>query len=208
MRRLSSVAVTVALVLVAVVAQAQTAAQSQPRLAVYVSNGPELIHFELDAAGARLTRRESVMLPQAVQYAWQHPSRKYLYVAWSEGAGRAQHGVTAFAIDPATGALRQLGEPIKLPQRTINLSTDIPGKNLLIVDNPAGLRVYRLEADGTIGAPVTQAAPLDVGVFAHQIRVDPSNTFAVLVTRGNIPEAGKPEDPGSMRIFSYNDGKL
>ena len=53
----------------------------------------------------------TVPLPAGVQYAWPHASHRYLYVASSSSAsgyGRAgtEHHVTAFKIDPATGALK------------------------------------------------------------------------------------------------------
>jgi 6-phosphogluconolactonase (cycloisomerase 2 family) len=61
--------------------------------------------------------------------------------------------------------------------------------------------------DGSIGAPVKQPA-LDTGVYAHQVRVDPSNKMVILVTRGNGPSGNKPEDPGALKVLSYQDGVL
>jgi 6-phosphogluconolactonase (cycloisomerase 2 family) len=68
--------------------------------------------------------------------------------------------------------------------------------------------VHRLNADGTIGAQVQQIGKLDTGIFAHQVRMTPSNRAAVLVTRGNHPDGGKPEDPGAIKTFSFNSGML
>ncbi len=79
---------------------------------------------------------------------------------------------------------------------------------LIAYNNPSGLTVYRLGRDGTIGSQIEQPEPLDVGIYAHQVRVDPSNKMVILVTRGNNPTHGKPEDPGALKIFSYNDGVL
>ncbi len=53
-----------------------------------------------------------------------------------------------------------------------------------------------------------QATVPDVGIFAHQILVTPSNTAAILVTRGNDPAGGKPEDPGALKVFTFKDGQL
>ena len=75
---------------------------------VYAAVGAELIHYDLDLEGATLTRRDSVTLPDSVQYAWPHPSRKYLYVAWSNGAGSNHHGVSAFRIDSTKGGSRRV----------------------------------------------------------------------------------------------------
>jgi 6-phosphogluconolactonase (cycloisomerase 2 family) len=49
---------------------------------------------------------------------------------------------------------------------------------------------------------------MDFGIYAHQVRVDPSNKMVILVTRGNAPSASKKEDPGALKVFSYQDGLL
>jgi 6-phosphogluconolactonase len=192
-------------VLTAVVAQAETPA----KVAVYASVGPDLIHYQVDVDGASLTKRESVTLPDSVQYAWPHPSKRYIYVAWSNGSGLDHHGVTAFRIDPASGALHPHGNPISLPARPVHITTDIPGTHLLVAFNdPSGLTVYGLAPDGTILSPIKQPASLDFGIYGHQVRVDPSDKMVILVTRGNGPAKGKPEDPGALKVFSYKDGTL
>src|SRR5579864_6234489 len=91
-------------------ANAQTTGSG--RVALYASVGAELTQYDVDIASATLTKRATVTLPANVQYAWPHPSRQYFYVAWSNGApgggpgaGGSRHGVSAFRIDPATGAL-------------------------------------------------------------------------------------------------------
>lgn len=202
--------------LIAAAGLAQTSAplgalhSSRPGSAVlYAAAGAELTQYDVDVEGATLAKRGSVTLPENVQYAWPHPSRKYLYVAWSNGAGSNHHGVSAFRIDSASGSLDPLGSPVSLAARPIHLSTDIPGTHVLIAYNdPSGLTVHRLGADGRIGSQVEQPAPLDAGIYAHQVRVDPSNKMVILVTRGNGPAGGKPEDPGALKVLSYQDGVL
>jgi 6-phosphogluconolactonase len=202
--------------LIAAAGLAQTSAppgavhSSRPGSAVlYAAVGPELTWYDVDVEGATLARRGSVTLPENVQYAWPHPSRKYFYVAWSNGAGANHHGVSAFRIDSASGSLDPLGPPVSLAARPIHLSTDIPGTHVLIAYNdPSGLTVHRLGADGRIGSQMEQPARLDAGIYAHQVRVDPSNKMVILVTRGNGPAGGKPEDPGALKILSYQDGVL
>jgi 6-phosphogluconolactonase (cycloisomerase 2 family) len=68
--------------------------------------------------------------------------------------------------------------------------------------------VHQIRPDGTIGPQVQPTAPLDVGIYGHQVRVDPSNKTVILVTRGNGPTSSKPEDPGALKIFSYKNGLL
>jgi hypothetical protein len=51
----------------------------------YASVGPLLKIFEVDVEGAQLRERGAVTLPANIQYAWPHPSRRYLYVVSSNG---------------------------------------------------------------------------------------------------------------------------
>jgi 6-phosphogluconolactonase len=192
-------------------------ASAQPdsqKVALYANVGADLTHYDVDVAAAELTKRETVTLPAAVQYAWPHASRRYLYVATSSSApgygtqGTAHH-VTAFAIDPSTGALTPHGAPIALPARPIHISTDIPSAYILVAfNNPSGVRVYRINPDFTPGEEVKQPGPIDSGIFAHQVRVTPDNRLAILVTRGNEGSPTKPEDPGALKVFDYKDGVL
>ena len=192
-------------------ASAQPAAQ---KVALYANVGADLTRYDVDVAGAALTKRETVTLPAAVQYAWPHASRRFLYVASSSsapgyGTQGTEHHVTAFAIDPASGALKLHGEPIRLPARPIHVSADIPSENILVAfNNPSAVRVYRINKDATPGEEVKQAGPIDAGIFAHQIRVAPDNKLAILVTRGNEATPTKPEDPGALKVFDYKDGLL
>src|SRR6266513_1565454 len=192
-------------------------ASAQPashKVALYANVGADLTHYDVDIAGANLTKRETVTLPAAVQYAWPHASRRYLYVASSSsapgyGAQGTEHHVTAFAIDPATGALTPHGAPIRLPTRPIHISTDIPSDYILVAfNNPSAVRVYRVNPDFTPGEEVKQPGPIDSGIFAHQVRVTPDNRLAILVTRGNEGTPTKPEDPGALKVFDYKDGVL
>ena len=190
------------------------------KVVLYAAVGAELTQYDVDLDGAALIKRGSLMLPANVQEAALHPSKKYLYVAWSNGGSSglppgspapsgSQHGLTAFRIDPVSGALLQHGQPASLPSRPIYATTDVPGTHILAAYNdPSGLTVHRIEPDGTIGTQVRQPAALDVGIYGHQVRVDPSNDMVILVTRGNGPTATKPEDPGALKLFDYKDGVL
>ena len=184
------------------------------KVALYANVGPELTHYDVDVDSAALTKKGTVTLPAGVQYAWPHVSRRFLYVATSSSAsgyGKAgtEHHVTALKIDPATGALAQHGEPIRLPTRPIHMTTDIPSENILVAfNNPSALHVYRVNKDYTPGEEVKQPGSIDAGIFAHQVRVTPDNKLAILVTRGNEGTAAKPEDPGALKVFDYHDGIL
>ena len=187
-------------------------ATANPRTVYYASVGPRLKLFDVDTDGAELRERGAIAAPANIQYAWAHPSRRFLYVVSSNGGpGIAgdQHFANAFLIDPATGSLSPHGEPAALPSRPIHTSVDRSGGYLLTAyNNPSGLTVHRLAADGSIGAPVQQPSDLDTGIYAHQILATPSNRCVVLVTRGNHAIATKPEDPGAIKTFAFENGVL
>jgi 6-phosphogluconolactonase len=226
--RLSLLKVTALSLLVAGIGQAQTSVDSKSggktsgsgKVALYAAVGAELTQYDVDVDGAALVKRDSVTLPANVQEASPHPSKRYLYIAWSNGGpsnlppdstapSGSQHGLSAFRIDPASGALLPHGQPASLPSRPIHVTTDIPGTHVLAAYNdPSGVTVHRIEPDGTIGLQVKQPLGLDVGIYGHQVRVDPSNEMVILMTRGNGPTPSKPEDPGGLKLFNYKDGML
>ena len=182
----------------------------------YSAVGPELTLYDIDIAGAALTKHGSVMLPGNVQYAWPHPTRRYFYVVSSNGepgGGDAPKGnihvLNAFEINPASGALKPLGTAQNLPSRPIHVSVDRAGEYVLTAYNdPSNVTVHRLNRDGSVGPLVVQPEKLDTGIYGHQIRTTPSNQTAILVTRGNNATANKPEDPGAIKVFSFKDGVL
>ena len=184
------------------------------KMVLYASVGAELTQYDVDVAAATLTRRGSVGLPANVQYVWPHASRRFLYAATSDGAsgmglaGRRHH-VSAFRIDPDTGALALHGEPIALPSRPIHMATDIRSEHILVAfNNPGAIRVYRINPDNTPGADVVQPGPIDPGIFPHQVLPTPDGRQVILVSRGHDPSAGQPEQPGSLHLFDFHAGVL
>jgi 6-phosphogluconolactonase len=135
-----------------------------PRTMYYASIGPLLRVFDVDVEGATLTERGAITLPANIQYVWAHPARHTLYAVSSNGGpGVAgdKHRASALAVDPATGALRPHGDAAALPSRPIHVSVDASGRYLLTAyNNPSGLTVHRLNADGTIGARSVASLPI------------------------------------------------
>jgi 6-phosphogluconolactonase len=182
---------------------------------LYASVGPELTHYDVDVENAELVRRDSISLPSNVHYAWPHTSGRYLYVASSDSASGiggfvgTNHSISALSIDPMSGDLSPHGAPIPLPTRPIHLSSDVASQHLLAAfSNPSGLRVYQINPDGTPGTEVAQVETIEPGIYAHQVRVSPDDRLAILVTRGHDVAAGKPEQPGALKVFHYHDGQL
>jgi 6-phosphogluconolactonase len=194
---------------------ASFAQNSRVKNVFYAAVGPELTLYSVDVDDAALIRRDTVSAPANIQYAWPHPTKRYLYVVSSNGgpgsAGVAgdKHFASAFKIDPSTGALTPHGAPLILPSRPIHTSVDMSGEYLLTVYNdPSGLTVHRINGDGSLGERVDQPDRLDTGKFAHQIRATPDNQQVIMVTRGNNAPSDKPANPGSIKTFSFKNGVL
>jgi 6-phosphogluconolactonase len=187
---------------------------SGSRTVFYQCVGEQLTHWDVDADNGTLTRGATISLPSNVQYAWPHPSRRYLVVSTSDAAsGNAPnpgkvHRLCAVRVE-AGGALAMHGEPAPLPQRPIHNSVDATGRYALTCyNNPSNVTVHRINGDGTVGALMQQSSKIDIGIFAHQILTTPGNRSAILVTRGNRPDAKKAEDPGALKIYRFADGQL
>src|SRR6516165_1675405 len=97
-------------------------AQTKTNCAFYSGVGGQLTHYEVDFGAAALAKRDAVTLPGGIQYAWPHPSRRYLYVATSSGGVGIQpipgyppdqHYLAAFQVTPL-GELVPHGEMIRL----------------------------------------------------------------------------------------------
>jgi 6-phosphogluconolactonase len=194
------------------------AAHAQNTIPFYASVGPRLNLYDLDAAAATLTARGGAVLPANVQYAWPHPSRKFLYVAASNGppgsgpmgtAGADKNHYAVALQVGADGTLTEHGPRRLLPVRPLHITTDHDGSFLFIAYNiPSQVTVHRLMADGTIGQEVAQSSRPDFGIYAHQVRVTPGNRTLTLCSRGNDATPAKPEDPGHLEVFDFVDGQL
>jgi 6-phosphogluconolactonase (cycloisomerase 2 family) len=185
------------------------------KTALYASVGPQLTQYDLDVEAATLKRGGTVTLPANVHYVWPHRTRRFLYVATSDSASGVggfvgnTHHVSAYRVDPETGALDAHGAPVPLPTRPIHMSTDIPTEYILVAfSNPSGLRVYRVNPDGSAGAEVAQQAAVDPGIYTHQVRTALDNRRVVLVARGHDAAGGKPEEPGALKVFEWGGGQL
>ena len=183
----------------------------------YASVGPELSSYDIDVDGAALLKRTSMTLPANVQYAWPHPSNRFLYVVSSNGGPRfdgsyaagEKHLASAYRIDRFSGALQPHGEPQALPSRPVHVSVDAAGEYLLTAYNdPSNVTVHHIKGDGTLGERVKQPVQPDAGIYAHQIRTTPSNRGAILVARGNNAAGAKPEDPGALKTYGFATGVL
>lgn len=180
---------------------------------LYSAVGRDITRYDIDVASGTLTRRETIAALANVQYAWPHPSKRWLYVATSnrgKGLKADSNHVSAFRIDPETGALSPHGEAQPQYTRAVHVCVHPSGKYLLSGHNlpRTGLTVNPINDDGTLGREITQAAGLDYGIYPHQVMATPSGRAAMLIDRGNNAEHGKPEDPGALRFYRFDQGQL
>jgi len=205
-------AVAAAGVLAASIGQTPVAGQQSGRSVLYSSVGPELTISDLDVDKATITKRETLKLPGLITEATLHPSKKFIYIVWGGFPGGGEHGLSAFRVDPATGALTPHGPSRSLrstPGYISAVVTDINATHILASDSePSRISVHKLLPDGTLGEEVFSPGNLDFGIHAHQIRMDPSGQTVVLPCRGESANATRAELPGSLRLFGYKDGIL
>jgi 6-phosphogluconolactonase len=162
---------------------------------VYVSNaedGDISVYRLLDSGelqpGDRVKAADRVM-PMAVS-----PDRRFLYAAIRS----KPFAVISYAIDPATGGLRQLSSS-PLAESMPYLSLDRTGRFLLGASYGAHLiSVNAVGADGRVAAEPLQVIP--VGRNAHSIRIDRSNKFAFVPTLGS--------DQLFQLVFDERTGRL
>ncbi len=133
------------------------------KVALYDAVDNRLTHFAVDVENATLTQRATVTVPSNVQYAWPHPSGRFLYVATSNrGAGLKSdyNHLSAFRIDPASGALSPHGEPQSLPHGepqslphgAVHICVDATGQFVLNGHNlpESGVTVTRINDNGQL----------------------------------------------------------
>lgn len=175
------------------------------------SSGNRLLRYELDTQGA-LRLQNEIELPSPVHYAWPHSRLRLMYVACSARMFTERddgHMLVAVEVPANGGTMRQVGEPVPLAHRTIHMTVD-PANSYVycLFNDPPGIQVHALAADGTIGAQVAQPADLDFGIYSHQVRVMPGNRWLLVVPRGYDPRPGRGEDPGALLRYSIRDGRL
>src|SRR5215469_15300906 len=139
------------------------------RAVFYAATGAQLSLYQVDVAHFTLAKDSTVMLPAAVQYAWPHPSKKFLYVAYSNRGGSNRgdvNGVSTFGVDSKSGRLQLVGWAVEWSNRPIHITVDATGGYLLAAFNdPSALIVHSINKDGSVGAAVTQATVIDAGIY-------------------------------------------
>ena len=111
----------------------------------------------------------------------------------SEFEGKPGGAISAFSIDPKTGALKLLNQRASMGAGPCHIVSDKEGRNVLVANYGSGsVAVLPVRADGTPGAAsdVVQHAGKSVhperqkGPHAHCVTLDPANRFAFVCDLG------------------------
>jgi len=152
-----------------------------------------IYRMTLDAASGKLSEPVLAAELDNPSFLAVHPTRKYLY-AVNETTNRGNPGgVTAFALDPASGALTKLNRQSSGGDGPCHLVVDSAGKNVLVANYSGGsVSVLPIGPDGKL-APASEfirhtgkvADPQRQGSpHAHSINLDKANRFAVVADLG------------------------
>lgn len=174
-----------------------TAAAQAASYHVYVGcyTGPKskgIQYFKFDAATGQLS--DGTLAAEATHPTWLvvHPSRKYLY-ALSEVGGARGGGITAYALDAASGRLSQLNTQSSGGNGPCHLAVDRTGQCLLVANYGGGsVAALPIRTDGSLGEAASfiqhQGASVNPqrqkGPHAHSVDVDPANRFVLVCDLG------------------------
>jgi 6-phosphogluconolactonase len=139
---------------------------------VYVSMAPEqkIQVYRLETADGSLSPVESVSVEGTPGAMGVDPQKKFLFASL-----RSTNVLASFAIDPATGKLKQLSTAALLPgENAAFVGTDRSGRWLLSASYAAGkVVVHRLNSEGAIESPAVQT--VQTTKTAHCIALDRGN---------------------------------
>ncbi|MEX0678643.1 MAG: lactonase family protein [Pirellulales bacterium] len=124
-----------------------------------------------------------------------HPNKKFLYAVSeiSDLDGKPTGGVTAFAIDAASGKLKRLNQQSSQGAGPCHLIVDRSGRTVMVANYGGGsIASLPIAEDGSVrpAASAIQHQGKSVnpqrqeGPHAHSINVDPANRFAVAADLG------------------------
>ncbi|HYA97986.1 MAG TPA: lactonase family protein [Methylomirabilota bacterium] len=147
--------------------------------------------YRFDAGSGELTALGLAAEATNPSFVAVHPNRRFLYAVNEVGnyKGPNSGGVSAFAIDAATGKLTFLNEVASRGADPCYITVDKTGKYVLVANYTGGsVAVFPIQADGRLGEasafvqhtghgtnPERQEGP-----HAHSIDLSPDNRFAMV----------------------------
>jgi len=147
--------------------------------------------YRFDPATAQLTSLGLAAESANPSFLTIHPNHKFLYAVNETGdyKGQKSGGVSAFAIDRATGKLTLLNEVASRGADPCYITVDKTGKFVLVANYTGGsVAVFPVLADGRLGeasafvqhAGHGQDPQRQEGPHAHSIDLSPDNRFAIV----------------------------
>jgi 6-phosphogluconolactonase len=194
-----ALAVLILLGLGAAIATAAQASAPSGKVRVYVGtytsgDSKGIYRLELDLSTGALTPVGEPAETANPSFLAFHPGGRFLYAVNETGDAKAgkSGGVSAFAIDPATGALTLLNQQSSGGADPCHLSLDTAGKHVLVANYSGGnAAVLPIQADGRLGAATalvqhegTNPTPRDAGPHAHAVHLSLDNRFAFVADLG------------------------
>jgi 6-phosphogluconolactonase len=165
-------------------------------IGTYTKTEEQGIHWlKLEMATGKLTAMGKLAGQKNPSFLAIHPSKKFLYAVNEIGnyKGEKAGGVSAYSIDPKTGALTFLNQQSSKGGAPCHLVVDATGRNVLVANYTGGsvasLPISRkgrlrkassfIQHKGSSVLKPRQAAP-----HGHSINVSPGNKFAVAADLG------------------------
>jgi 6-phosphogluconolactonase len=171
------------------------------RLMVYVGTytrpggSKGIYRFEMDPATGKLTSAGAPAECVSPSFLAIHPNHRFLYAVdeISDFQGQKAGAISAFAIDPTTGALTHLNQASSKGDGPCHLVVDRSGKVVLVANYGGGsVAALPIRADGRVGEAtsfIQHAGPVadpqrQGGPHGHSINVDAANRFAFAADLG------------------------
>jgi 6-phosphogluconolactonase len=153
-----------------------------------------IYRLELDPASGKLTEPELAVEADSPAFLAVHPSRQFLYSVNEIGdAGDKTGGVSAYSLDPKTGAVKALNRQSSGGAGPCHLVIDKAGKHVLVANYGSGsVAVLSIGDDGRLGEIVSRQVHKGTGPnpkrqegpHAHCVTLSPDNRFAFVADLG------------------------
>ena len=180
----------------------------------YNGDNPEGVFvFRFDPATGELAPTGLTARTRNPSFLALHPTGRHLYAVSevADAAGKESGGVSAFAIEPATGALTFVNQHLSQGVGPCHLCVDATGSHLLVANYRSGtLGVLPILPNGRLTEATHRVQHRGAGVnpdrqegpHAHSITLDPSNRFALGCDLGIDKVMGYRFDAEEGRLIS------
>lgn len=189
----------------------------------YTQSSPqgEGIHlFQFDPSSGALSAGKVVAETVNPSYLALDPTGRFLYAVNETGsASNLSGGVSAYAIDPASGALRLLNQRMSLGADPCYLQVDGTGRALVVANYTSGSVIsFPLNPDGSLGEHASFFQHVGASVnprrqeaaHAHMARIEPNGRFVFVPDLGidqvkiyrldSATAALQPNDPAAVSV--------